>query len=358
MHSPADAIKLDGSGGAGGGQVLRTALSLSALTCKPFEISNIRASRPKPGLQAQHLASVRAAARLSDAEVVGAELNSVSLKFSPGEISGNNFSFDCGTAGSTMLIAQTLLPIMAFGNGKKEARLVGGTENAFAPTSFFFRHSFLPAVSKMGADSALEVIRFGWYPKGGGEVRISVESTAGAIRPVDLTERGKLERMRGYAIVSNLKAEIAQRMKTRLLKNISEAAFCANVKVELVDAPAIGEGAEAFLLANYGHFHAGFTALGERGKPSEKVAGEAFHNFSQFDKSGACVEQHLSDQLLLYCALAKGRSVLQVERITPHLLTNAGVVSQFLPDAQIAIEGMENEAGAVTVEGIGFESGN
>ena len=345
-------IEIDGSFLESGGQILRTSLSLSASLQKPFKIKNIRAKRAKPGLQAQHLTAVKACAEVCGARVAGDALHSTQLCFSPANFSPGSYSFDIGTAGSVFLVLQTLLPIACFAHEGTKISLSGGTENHFAPTSFYFQKAFLPPVEKLGVRASVEVKQFGWYPKGGGKVVAQI-AAAKKLSAINLVERGELKQLTGFSATSNLPPHVRERMKTRALKQLSENSFQA--KIGLLELPAIGQGAELFLLPEYsGAGAAGFVALGELGKPAEKVAGEAIHNFLEFHKTGAAVDAHLADQLLLYCALATGKSAYSVEKITSHLLTNAFVVKQFLPECEVKIEGKQGEAGVVGVEGIGF----
>ncbi len=343
-------IELDGSHGEGGGQMLRTALSLSAILQKPFRIVNIRAGRPKPGLQAQHLTCVNACMELCGAKVEGNYLNSTELSFSPGKIAGGNFSFSVGTAGSTILVLQTLLPVALFAPVETKISIEGGTENPFAPTSFYFKQVFLPTVSKMGVQASVEAERFGWYPKGGGKI-VSRVQPCKKISPLQLKERGALEKITGFSLTSNLPASVRERMKSRCLRQLSENSLSA--KISSLELPSQAIGAEFFLLAQSQNGVAGFSALGELSKPAEKVAGEALHSLLEFLKSGACVDAHLADQLLLYCALAKGGSCYSVEGVSPHLQANAQVIQKFLPDCVIEITGEKDSAGSVRVKGAG-----
>lgn len=345
------AIEIDGDFHESGGQILRTSLSLSAILQKPFVISGIRAKRPKPGLQAQHLTAVNSCAKLCEAEVEGNVLHSSKLYFSPSKILSGNFSFDIGTAGSTFLVLQTLLPVACFAQGETKLSITGGTENTFAPTSFYFQKVFLPSVGRMGVRAGVEVSNYGWYPKGGGKAVARVEP-AKKLEKFVLGQRGAVEKLSGFSASSNLPPHVRERMKSRALKQLSENSLQA--KVELLELPAIGQGAEFFLLAEYaGGGVAGFTALGELGKPAEKVAGATVHDFIEFHKTDSAVDLHLADQLLLYCALAEGKSKYSVEKVSAHLLTNAYVILKFLPECGIEINGEEGQKGIVEVNGVG-----
>lgn len=350
MSSLEEFLVLDGSEGEGGGQLLRTALSLSAILQKPFEMKKIRAGRPKPGLQAQHLTAVNACAELCGAQVQGNYLHSTELSFSPGEIQQGNFSFNIGTAGSTILVLQTLLPVALFAPGETKISVEGGTENPFAPTSFYFKHVFLPSLSKMGVRAEVEAEQYGWYPKGGGKIVARVEP-ARKLVAFKCQERGKLEKLSGFSLSSNLPVHVAERMNSRAMKQLSENFLSA--KIDSYNLPSEATGAEFFLLAEFENSRAGFSALGELNKPAEKVAGEAIHSLLEFLKRGAAVDVHLADQLLLYCALARGESAYSAEKVSSHLQTNAQVIQKFLPNCEIEISGEKDAAGKVGVIGVG-----
>ena len=343
-------LEIDGSFGEAGGQLLRTSLSLSTLLKKPFRISNIRAGRKKPGLQAQHITSVRAAAEISKARVHGNELNSEQLTFEPESFEAGKHKFDIGTAGSTTLVLQTLLPPLLFAQKPSELELIGGTANPFAPSTLFLEQVFLPTLAKMGAKVTVQVERWGFYPAGGGILKARIEPTK-KFEALDLVKRGELEEIEGFAVVANLPTNVAEREKATALKLLTSASLEA--KISLEEAKAASPGNEFFLLAKYKNSLAGFSALGERGKPAEQVAGKAAKELIDFHASGASVDPHLADQLLLYASLAHGETKYTTPRVTQHLITNAWLVEQFLPKVDIDVEGEEHESGEVRVVGIG-----
>lgn len=327
-------VAIDGSLGEGGGQILRSSLSLSVVTGQAFKMTGIRANRPKPGLAAQHLLSVRAAAKLSGAKLAGDYLGSQTLLFAPGEPKSGDFAFDCGTAGSTALVFQTLLPIALSCGNATSLEIKGGTENQWAPTSFYLSGIFSELARRFGADFVVKADPIGWYPQGGGVLTAKIKPSK--LNAVSLLERGKLSGVTGYSLVSNLPFDIAERQKTRCIKQLVELAI-DKAKFNAVNLPSIGIGSEVFLRAEYAHGLAGFTALGEKGKAAEKVAGEAMHNFKEFHESGACIDEHAADQLLLFAALANGTTKIRIPRVTPHLETNARVVKSFLPDCRVEL---------------------
>lgn len=341
--------EIDGSEGESGGQVLRTALSLSAVLGVPFKMTNIRAGRPKPGLQAQHLTAVNACATMCGARVQGAELHSAELSFSPGSLQAGNYHFEVGTAGSTILVLQTLLPLCWFSGSECKIVVGGGTENAFAPTSLYFQHVFVPAVEAMGLSVDFQVEQFGWFPKGGG--RIVAKTSPCKPTAFRSLKRGNLESLLGVCVSSGLPQSVRQRMKVSALAGLVEKRV--NAKFSELEAPAASPGAELMLVARFASGVAGFSSLGEKGKPSEKVAEQGVRDFLDFDKSGACVDLHLADQLLLYCALAKGKSEFVAQAASSHLRTNASTIQKFVPDCRISVSDYQGDTAMVSVEGVG-----
>jgi len=342
-------LQIDGNYGEGGGQILRTTLSLSCILKKPVEIVNIRKGRRIPGLQPQHLTSVTACKRISAAEVEGDQLQSVSLKFSPQETVGGEFSFDVAekkrSAGSTSLILQTLFLPLSYCEGGSKIRVLGGTHVPWSPPFQYLREIFAPMVTKLGCGIELEISKWGWYPRGGGEVSCTIQPAA-KFSAIDLTERGKLLKLSGISAVSNLPDSIAERQRGQGTKVLKGRGFSPDI--ELVQAPSIGQGTFLFLKAEFENSVAGFGALGERSKRAEKVAEEACDEFLKFMQSDAAVDPHLADQLIPYLAVAEGKSTFTVSKITKHLLTNIWVVKQFLP-IEISVEGREGVGGKVMV---------
>ncbi|OIO26807.1 RNA 3'-terminal-phosphate cyclase [Candidatus Micrarchaeota archaeon CG1_02_55_22] len=339
-------IEIDGAQGEGGGQSLRSSLSLSALTGQPFKITGIRANRPTPGLANQHLLAVRASAKMCGAKLSGDYLGSTALSFTPGKIVGGEHAFDCGTAGSTALVLQTLLPPALFAPEPVTLRITGGTENLWAPTSFYLREVFQPLAKKFGASFDVQLEKVGWYPEGGGALAVSITPCVG-LTSIELVERGTLKGVSGYSVCSGVPFSVAERQKTRVIKQCVELGI-DKAKITALGLPSIGKGSEVFIRAEYEVGLAGFTALGARGKAAEKVAGEAMHLFKEFHASSACVDEHASDQLVLLAALAKGKTRLHIPLVTKHLETNAAVIKQFLSGAEIVL----NEE--VEVAGVGF----
>jgi RNA 3'-terminal phosphate cyclase (ATP) len=351
---------MDGSYGEGGGQVLRTSLALGAITGQALHLYNIRAGRAKPGLQAQHLTSVRAAAAICGAQLEGDALHSPSLVFRPAHpAQAGDHVFDVtqarkgGSAGATTLVLQTvLLPLaLAPGGGQSHVTLRGGTHVPFSPPFPYIRHVFLPTLWKMGLRAEAELTRYGWYPAGGGEITVKIRA-GGKLAPIVLAERGELRHVWGAAAVSNLPSHIAQRMANRAANVLKEAGITTRIQAAHVEAA--GPGAGIFLCAEYEHSAAGFTAYGRKGLPSEQVAGRACDDLLAHHRSEAAADPHLADQMVLPAALAAprgaahGTSQWTTSCITQHLLTNAWVVKHFL-DVPIRITGNLGEPGQVAI---------
>ena len=345
-------IVINGSYGEGGGQVLRTSLTLSALLGEPLRIENIRAKRRKPGLQAQHLTGVRAMAQICDAELEGADLGSLTLAFRPlSSPRAGEYSFDVaearkgGSAGASSLVFQTLLLPLAFAPGQSRLTIRGGTHVAWSPPFHYLTHVYLPALACTGLEARAEIERWGWYPIGGGEMTASIRGrTESYLSGLDLVERGELKRLWGISATSNLPPHIGQRQKKRAEGYLQKRGF--DPRIEIVEAPSPGQGTIVFLVAEYEHAVAGFSSPGRRGKPAEKVAEEACREFIEYHQSGACLDEHLADQLILPMALASGPSAFTTCKITQHLLTNVWVVEQFL-DVRFDIKGEEGQRGRV-----------
>ncbi len=350
-------IEIDGSFGEGGGQVLRTALALSALTGQPARIYRIRAGRRKPGLAPQHLTGVLAPAQVCDAGVRGAAIGSMELIFQPGlKPRPGTYVFDVadvagrGSAGSVMLLLQTLLLPLALADGTSHLTLKGGTHVPWSPPFDYLAHVYLPMLARMGGKANCRLDAWGFYPAGGGQISAVIDGAGGTLAPMILVKRGDLTRVQGVAVACNLPADIAQRIANRARNVLAEAGL--RVDITARRERGVAPGAGLFLLVEYEYAVAGFSALGAKGKPSEQVADEVCRDLLAHHAGGAPVDAHLADQLLLPMALADGRSEFRTLRVTQHLLTNAHVIRQFIP-AQIEIGGEEGEPGTIIIQGAG-----
>lgn len=315
------AIVLDGA--VGGGQLLRTALSLSMLTGTPFRIERIRGGRSRPGLLRQHLTSVQAAAAVCGAQVEGAVLGSQTLSFRPGPIRGGDYRFAIGSAGSCTLVLQTVLPALWFADGPATVTVSGGTHNQSAPPADFLIRSWQPLLARMGVRQRLELRRHGFYPAGGGELRASVEPCA-ALAGLELVERGERQGVHAEARVAGLPASIAWRELERVKARI------AGVDGRLSELPsAEGPGNVLLIEVASAALSELFTGFGLKGVSAESVAEQTVDEVDRYLRSGAAVGEHLADQLLLPLALAGG-GAFTTTHISEHLRSNAAVVERFL----------------------------
>lgn len=321
-------IEIDGT--QGGGQILRTALSYSALSGRPVRLTNIRGSRPQPGLQAQHLLAVNATAQLCGARVCGAHKGSTTIEFTPGPISPpQTWRLDVGTAGSVMLILQALLPCLALADYSVKVTLTGGTNNPWAPTLEYFRWVLLPTIARMAVRADAHLARRGFYPRGGGQVGIATEP-ASRIEPLVLRERGAFRQVSGISYSSNLPEHIAQRMARACRERLErEGLACREFEVD-VTTPAAGAGCGIIALARFEHSVLAGDALGERGKAAEKVGLEAAQALTRELRCGAAVDSHLGDQLVPWVALARGESIYLAARRTDHLVSAVTVAQQVI----------------------------
>lgn len=347
-------VTIDGSHGEGGGQILRSALTLAALTGTPLRVERIRAGREQPGLRPQHLTAVRAAAALCAAGLQGAAIGSTALTFVPQRpVQAGEYTFDVteaadgGSAGAVTLILQTVLLPLALAAGPSRVTLRGGTDVPWSPPSFYVERVYLPTLARLGVTARMTVRRWGFYPRGGGELTVEIEGGA-RLHGADLGERGALVEVEVIAYVAQLPSHIPQRMGDRARSLLQ--ALAVPVRVEPRHVPAASPGAALFLLARYEKALAGFAALGRQGLPSEAVAEAAGRDLLAHHATGAAVDPHLADQLVLPFVLADGPARATTSQVTRHLLTNTWTAGHFpLPAAHT--EGSEGQPGWLSVPG-------
>lgn len=306
------AVEIDGSEGEGGGQIIRTSLTLSAITKKPVRITNIRANRPNPGLQMQHLTSARAVSSVCRGKLTGAELGSGEFIFEPGEIVGGKYEFDIGTAGSVTLVAQTLIPMLLGATKESALRITGGTHVMKSPGYDYFERVFVPAVARLGAQVESTLVKPGYYPRGGGCISVTV-------RPSKLrgcTSWPKEEGVQALIRLSGLPEGIAVREKKIFVQNnITDVHIRNDESLSIGNAVTCWKGFR------------GAYVLGEKGKRAETVAQEAL-DLLNAEKNE--VDMHLADQLLIYAALAEGSTAYTTSSISAHFRTNASIIAKFV----------------------------
>ncbi len=320
---------IDGSRGEGGGQVLRNALSLALYTRTPVRIRNIRDNRSKPGLRYQHMTAAEACAVVSDGELAGAEVGSRTLEFTPGELRPGAYRFDVGTAGSAVLVLQTLLPTMACLDAPSEIVVEGGTHARHAPLFEFLNHAYVPVLEQMGADFDVCLLRPGFFPEGGGRITADIHTGCQRLAPVELLERGLVERIAATAILAHLPREIAERELATLREHAGPTPVeIASRTLEMPEAESPGNA--LFVEVDAEHITEVFCAVGEKGLPAETVAGRCADVLRDYLASTAPVGPYLADQLLLPLAIAGGGE-MRVTRATDHLRTQAELIPEFLP---------------------------
>jgi len=319
-------IHIDGSQGEGGGQVLRTALGLSLVTGKPFQIEKIRAKRERSGLLRQHLTAVLAATEVGNAKTEGAVLGSKNLSFNPGKVRAGEYHFAVGTAGSGTLVLQTILPALMMADGASRLVIEGGTHNMQAPPFDFLAKTFIPLLNRLGPKVALKLERYGFYPAGGGRFTVEIDPCS-AISPVQWIGRDEVTHRRGVAIVANLARSIAQREIDTLGHMLGWGPEC----FEIIETKnSTGPGNVVMVEVGTPSITEVFTGFGRLGASAEHVASEAAGAARSYSSSMAFASEHLTDQLLMLLALAGGGS-FSATKISLHAQTNTRVVERFLP---------------------------
>ena len=317
-------IEIDGSSGEGGGQIIRTAVALSAITGKPCMIEKIRAGRPNPGLQAQHLTAVKAVAKICGAET-DAGIGSTSLMFKPGTIRGGQHEIDIGTAGAVSLVLQSVILPSLHAEHPTSITIKGGTHVRWSPSMDYMQNIFCYYMKKLGLGADISIEQHGFYPRGGGVIKAKI--IPGNPKPLDMTERGDLIGYEATSIASAdlEKAQVAERQLKRIEKIFSLSR--RNIAYFQTASP----GSAVHVSAVYENCALGASSIGERGKSAEKVGEEAANELKSDMDSGACFDRHMSDQILPFLAFAKNDSMIKVAEITGHVRTNIQVIENFLP---------------------------
>ncbi len=343
-------IELDGSEGEGGGQILRSALALAALTGKPFKLVNIRANRSKPGLQPQHLMCVKAAGAICGATYKGAAVGSSVLYFDPARVRSGEYTFSIGTAGATGLVLHTVyLPLALRGAGASTVTVGGGTHNAHAPCFHFNEITWGGYLNQLGIEIEQEMIRPGFYPRGGGEIRAVIRPCS-RVQGLNLTVCPKLTTAGGFSAVAELPESVARRQAKRLASRLKEEQVESHIPVEEWEG-SIGPGSVAAVIFRQAPIATLFFGLGERGKPAETVADEAADEALRYREMEAPVDPHSADQLLLPLVFSPDASEFrtsEVTEVTRHLTTNIDTIAKFV-DRTITLTGRVGEPGTVQI---------
>ena len=324
-----ETVFIDGSSGEGGGQILRTSLALSCITGRNLHIENIRAARPNPGLAKQHLSCVHAASQICNGKCQGAVQHSKVLDFQPGPVHSGNFQFDIGSAGSASLVIQTILPALFLADNPSIVSVTGGTHNPLAPPFDFLRETFLPAIATAGFRADCKLLKYGFFPAGGGKITFDIQPSQKQPRQtktINLCQPSKQFQIHARIYTAKLPPQVAQRQQKLLLQSTLTFKNIEHIEVTESDGP----GNCAMVRLCHSERTTVFTAFGMRGKPSENVIGEIVSLTRHFIDSSAAVDRFLADQLLIYMAIAKGGSYTTNE-VSAHLQTNMEVIKKFLP---------------------------
>ena len=323
-------LEIDGSHGEGGGQLTRLAVALAAMTGRPLRLVRIRAGRARPGLRPQHLAAVRAIATLCDGSLAGDAIGSGELHFRPGRIRGGTYRFDVGTAGSIALVLQAILPVALRAAAPSLVTIAGGTDVPKAPPLDYLRLVFLPLLGRMGAEVGIDLLRRGYYPRGGGEVQVRIPGVA-RLDALRLDQPGSVQAICGVAHVANLPPHIAERMSAAARESLGDLGP-VQIKTQLLgEAEAVGRGGAVVVVARTENGVLGAGTVAERGVPAERLGSEVGWELRRDLEGGAGVDIHAADQLLIYAAQATRPSVFTVRRASLHAATVMWLTEQFLP---------------------------
>ena len=339
-------IKIDGSQGEGGGQLVRSALTLSLLTGDRVQIDNIRANRPNPGLSHQHLAAVKAAQTIGKGEVNGGKLGSTKLEFHPRTIKPGRYRFNIGTAGATTLVLQTVFLPLSVAKATSSIKITGGTHVPWSPSYDYMEMQWLPYMNKLGFEAHISLDLAGFYPKGGGQIQGRIKPIE-SIYPLEILDRGPLKQIRGISAVANLDRRIAERQRNQVIRRLGDKYKLNDIRVRQL--PSNFKGTIMLLLGEFEFSQCCYFSLGKPGKPAERVADEAINALESFMATNGVIDEYLADQLLLPLAFASGRSRFRSAKLTNHLITNADLIKKFI-NVEIDIDGVIGQPGLVTVQ--------
>ncbi len=344
-------LEIDGSLMEGGGQLLRMAISYSAILHEPINVYNIRAKRGDPGLKPQHLMTLKAVTEITSAELSGASIGSTEISFKPSEVRGGDYNFDIGTAGSISLLLQCVTPVLFFADKPSKITIHGGTAVNWSPTLPFIEKVVYKAMESMGASPKLSVKRHGFYPKGGG---LATQATprVSSLYPLKPGEPD-IKRIRGISICGALPDHVALRQAKSAEKRLNELRYKSTINPIIADPKPLSPGSLVLLWAEGENIFIGADTLGARGKPAETVGDEAAVKMIREIRSGAHLDEHTTDHMILPASLADGESLFRTSLITLHTLT-AVKVAKLFTDAEFTVTGREGEPGSIRVKGIGL----
>jgi RNA 3'-terminal phosphate cyclase (ATP) len=346
-------INIDGSMMEGGGQLLRMATSYSVILGDSIRVYNIRAKRRDPGLKPQHLTTLQAAATISNAETKGVNNGSSEIIFKPKLIRGGNYSLDIGTAGSITLLLQCLTPILLFSEKSSKISIKGGTAVNWSPSTPFLENIIYKAYAPIGASIKINVEKHGFYPRGGGQVKQLIDPIK-VFQPIDLL-KPEIKKIKGVSICGALPSHVAIRQANSAKKTLKEHGYKTLIKPVVAEPTPLSPGSLICLWAEGKNVYLGADSLGARGKPAEVVGKEAADKLIQEIGSGAHLDQHTTDHMILPLSLAEGESVIKSSLITLHTLT-AIEIAKIFTGAKFQVIGNMGETGIIKVKGIGFQN--
>jgi RNA 3'-terminal phosphate cyclase (ATP) len=350
-------IEIDGREKSGSGTIVRDGVAFSILAGEGLHLTNIRAKRDRPGLRAQHLKALQASATVSEGDLKGAGIGSTEITFTPGgRIGGGEFEWDIGTAGSTVMLALTLIPVALFADSPSRYRITGGLFQDFAPSAFHLQHVLLPGLKRMGAQVEATIIRPGYVPEGGGVIKVSVAPVKDALRPLDLLDQGYVAQIKGIALSSFLgERRVSERMAAECIKTLKRIGgepvidiLNDTKKNPAYEMPSVQPGAAFAIWAETDkRCLIGSDMAGARGRSAEYIGKETARNLLEDVNTGATVDRHLADQLIPFAALADGMSAFVIPRVTDHVETRLWLVREVL-GAETEVKG-----NVVRIKGIG-----
>jgi RNA 3'-terminal phosphate cyclase (ATP) len=351
-------IEIDGRKKSGSGTIVRDGIAFSILRGERLHLTNIRTKRDKPGLRAQHLKALQASVKISEGGVKGVEIGSKEVAFTPGtNIRGGEFQWDIGTAGSTIMLALTLIPVALFADTPSRYRITGGLFQDFAPSAFHLQHVLLPTLRRMGAQIQAEIIRPGYVPKGGGIIEVTVAPTKEPLKPLNLVDQGHVVRIRGIALSSLLgERRVSERMAEECRRSLKNSGCEAVIDIlndgkgnPAYQMPSVQPGAA---LAIWDETDTGCVIgsdmAGARGRSAEYIGGETARNLLEDMNTGATVDRHLADQLIPFAALAGGWTDLVIPRMTDHVETRLWLAEEILGAVT------EVQGNLIRIKGIGY----
>lgn len=341
---------IDGAYGEGGGQILRTAVSLSLITQTPIKITDIRKNRPNPGIKPQHYTALVMMKQLCQATTEGLEIGSSTFSFFPKQIVSGHYNFDVGTAGSIVLVFQTCIPCSLRIKAPIQLTLKGGTDVNWSPSWDYFYFVFLPLLQRCDLHIKATLLKRGYYPKGGGEAVLTINPCQ-LINGIMFNEPVKYSQVKGRIHLGNLPQHIGIRMKNEVVKLLLKQSIPTEIAIDTYTTLSTGTGITLWSSNEKGMI--GCSELGEKGVPAERVASRAVQQMLENMSIGVNLDEHLFDQILPYLVLAKGISICHVKSLSSHAKTTMWLLQQFFPSRSLfSIENVDPLT-RITIQGIG-----